>query len=410
MSAALLLCTALSAFFSASETAYAASSPIRLKTMQQAGNKKAGAALALTQQYDRLLTAILVGNNVVNIAGTAIATVLFTGLCGDAGPTISTAVMTIIILLFGEIAPKTVITQSPERFAMRTAGALRVLMALLLPIDRVFALWRALLSRVFRGKADEADIEAELMTMVDEAESGGDMDSREGELIRSAITFDDQVVTDIMTPRVDITALDDTATCEEAEELFRTTAYSRIPVCHEDLDHVTGILNEKDFHSLRHEGVTDITRMMQEPVFAPSSLNISRLLKLFQSTKSHLVVVLDEFGGTEGIVTMEDVLEELVGEIYDEHDDVTEALITRPDGSMLVEGSMQLDELLEELHLENTYEADTVGGWAAEVLGRIPSVGSHFVSGGLQCTVVAMDRRRVLRVRLRRVDPGSDEA
>ena len=240
----------------------------------------------------------------VNIAGTAIATVLFTGLCGPSGPTLSTVVMTLVILLFGEIAPKTVIKQQPERFAILAARPLRILVAVLLPLDRIFALWRGLLTRLFRPSKEDGDIEAELMTMVDEAESGGDMDEGEGELIRSAITFDDQVVTDIMTPRVDITALEDTAPWQEAAELFRQSAYSRIPVYHGDIDHVTGILNEKDFHAHRHEGVEDITAMMQPPVYAPSSLNVSKLLRLFQTTKTHLVVVLDEFGGTEGIVTL----------------------------------------------------------------------------------------------------------
>ena len=308
MTGALALCVALSAFFSASETAYAALNPIRLKTMQQNGEKRAARALRLSQEYDRLLTAVLVGNNVVNIAGTAIATVLFTGLFGEPGPTLSTVVMTLLILLFGEIAPKTVIKQQPERFAMRVAVPLRVLMVVLLPLDKVFALWRALLGRLFRRPEDDADIEAELMTMVDEAQEDGGMDEGEGELIRSAITFDDQVVTDIMTPRVDITALPDTAGWEEAAQLFRTSAYSRIPVYHEDIDHVTGILNEKDFHIRRHEGVTDITAMMQQPVYAPASLNVSKLLRLFQTTRAHMVVVLDEFGGTEGVVTLEDVL------------------------------------------------------------------------------------------------------
>lgn len=404
MVAALMLCVALSAFFSCSETAYSALNKVKLKTMQQEGRAKAALALALAEQYDQLLTTILVGNNVVNIAGTSIATVLFTAWLGNMGPTVSTVVMTLLILLCGEVSPKTLAKESPEAVAMAVAGPLKVLMKLLRPVNSLFVLWRRLLSKVFKPREGESHIEAELMSMVDEAQSEGDMDAHEGELIRSAIEFNDQDVLAIMTPRVDVTALEDTATMEEAADLFRDTAYSRMPVYHEDIDHVVGVLHEKDFYVAQHEGVTEITKIMQAPVYAPSTLKVSKLLKLFQSTKTHMVVVLDEFGGTEGIVTMEDVLEELVGEIYDEHDDVSQELITRTDGSMLVDGSMQLSELLEQLSVEDTYEADTVGGWVSEVLGRIPSVGASFEVPGLQGTVIGMDKRRVTWVRIRRTE------
>ena len=409
MVAALAVCVALSAFFSCSETAYSAVNKVKLKTLQQDGKTRAAAALELAEQYDRLLTTILVGNNVVNIAGTSIATVLFTGLAGSMGATLSTVVMTLLILLFGEVSPKTLAKESPETIAMAVAGPLKLLMKLLGPVNALFALWRRLMTRVFQPKEGESHIEAELMNMVDEAQSEGDMDAHEGELIRSAIEFNDQDVLAIMTPRVDVTALEDTATMEEAADLFRDTAYSRVPVYHEDIDHVVGILNEKDFYVAQHEGVTDIGQIMQPPVYAPSTLMVSKLLKLFQSTKTHIVVVLDEFGGTEGIVTMEDVLEELVGEIYDEHDDVNQELITREDGSMLVDGGMQLSELLEQLGLEDPYEAETVGGWAGEVLGRIPSVGATFEVPGLQGTVISMDKRRVTCVRICRTEQAAEK-
>lgn len=408
MVAALALCVALSAFFSCSETAYSAVNKVKLKTMLQDGNPKAAIALELAEQYDKLLTSILVGNNVVNIAGTSIATVLFTGLLGNMGATVSTVVMTLIILLFGEISPKTLAKESPEVIALAVAKPLRMIVRVLGPVNSLFSLWKKLMMRVFKPREGESQIEAELMNMVDEAQSEGDMDVHEGELIRSAIEFNDQDVLAIMTPRVDVTALEDTATMEEAADVFRVTAYSRVPVYHEDIDHVVGILNEKDFYVAQHEGITDIGQIMQHPVYAPSTLKVSKLLKLFQSTKTHIVVVLDEFGGTEGIVTMEDVLEELVGEIYDEHDDISEELITQVDGSMLVDGGMQLSELLEKLDIEDTYEAETVGGWASEVLGRIPSVGATFEVPGLQGTVIAMDKRRVTSLRIRRMEPQTE--
>lgn len=398
--AALFLCVALSAFFSSSETAYSALNKVRMKTMYPEDSKRVRTALKLSDHYDQLLTTILVGNNVVNIAGTSIATVLFTAWVGNMGATLSTVVMTLLILLFGEVSPKTLAKESPERIAVAVAPFLNGMMTILKPVNALFVLWRKLLSKIFKPQNGESRIEAELMTMVDEAQSEGDMDAHEGELIRSAIEFNDQDVLSIMTPRVDVTALEDTATMEEAADLFRQSGYSRVPVYHEDMDHVVGILHEKDFYVLQHAGCNDITKIMGSPVWAPSTLKISKLLKLFQSTKTHMVVVLDEFGGTEGIVTMEDVLEELVGEIYDEHDIISQDIITLEDGSCLVDGGLQLVELLDQFQVKDTFEADTVGGWVAEVLGCIPSVSATFETEELGGQVTQMDKRRVTQVRV----------
>lgn len=398
--AALFVCVALSAFFSASETAYSALSRVRLKTLQSEGNNRAKLALTLSEDYDQLLTTILVGNNIVNISGTSIATVLFTAWLGGYGATVSTVVMTIAILIFGEVSPKALAKESPERIAMAVAPWLNFLEKLLAPVNALFRLWKKLLSRVFKPQEDESHIEAELMTMLDEAQHDGDMDAHEGELIRSAIEFNDQDVLSIMTPRVDVTALEDTASMDAAADIFRESGFSRVPVYHEDMDHVVGILHEKDFYVLQHAGCTSIQQIMAPPVMAPSTLKVSKLLKMFQQTKTHMVVVLDEFGGTEGIVTMEDVLEELVGEIYDEHDIISEDVIPLEDGSCLVDGGMQLSELLESLSVADTFEADTVGGWAAEVLGRIPAVGARFETELLGGQVTQMDKRRVTQVRV----------
>ena len=201
-----------------------------------------------------------------------------------------------------------------------------------------------------------------------------------------------------------------TASLEEAENLFRESGYSRLPVIQEDMDHVVGILHEKDFYVQKHAGVTDIREMMKPAVWAPSTLKISKLLKLFQTSQTHMVILLDEFGGTEGLVTMEDVLEELVGEIYDEHDDVNEDIVAQNDGSMLVDGSMQLSDLMEELDMEDNFESDTVGGWAAEMMERIPKAGESFEYEGLRCIVAQMDRRRVTQLRILRETTAEAEA
>ena len=411
---ALILCILLSAFFSATETAFSASNRVRLKTVEGPRKERAQLALKLLEKYDSLLTTVLIGNNVVNIAGTAIATVLFVnrimgGMTEGAGATTASVVMTVLVLFLGEVGPKTLAKQQPEKFAMAVSPVMQVLVVLLKPLDLLFSLWRKLLAKLIKPEEEEPQIEEELMTMIDEAQTEGDIEEDEGELIRSAIEFNDQKAEDIMTPRVDVTAIEDTATPEEAAELFRKTWYSRIPVYHEDLDHIVGILNEKDFYKMTHDGYSRITDIMKEPVFAPASLSISNLLKQFRTSQTHLVILLDEFGGTEGIVTMEDVLEELVGEIYDEHDEVNEEVVEQEDGTLIVDGNMQLQELLEKYELENEYDADTVGGWAGEMLEKVPEVGDAFTLDRLQFTVTEMDGFRVTRIRVTPLPEETEE-
>ena len=405
---ALILCVVLSAFFSGTETAFSAANKIRLKTIEDKRKPRAQSVLGLLDKYDTVLTTVLVGNNVVNIAGTAIATILFTRMLrgnDDLGATVASAVMTLVILFLGEVGPKTMAKRQPERFAMAVAPVMRVLTVLLKPVDLLFGVWRRLLERIVKtDPEDESPIEDELMTIIDEAQTEGDIEEEEGELIRSAIEFNDQDASDIMTPRVDVTAIEDTATAEEAAEIFRTTFFSRIPVFHEDLDHVVGVLHEKDFYKATHDGIADITKIMKEPVFAPASLPISSLLKLFRTSKTHQVILLDEFGGTDGIVTMEDVLEELVGEIYDEHDEVSEEVVENEDGSCVMDGGVQLQEVLEKYGIpDSDYDAETLGGWTGEMLEKVPEAGDSFVCGGTRFEVAEMDGFRVTRVR---IDPA----
>ena len=241
--AGLLICVALSAFFSASETAFMAVKRTRLKTLQQNGDKRAEIAWNLTEDYDRLLTTVLVGNNIVNIAGTAIATVFFTSLIGNAGATVSTVVMTILILLIGEVAPKMIAKQSPEKISIHVARPMQTLQKLLTPVNALFVLWQKFVRKIFNPQTDDTPIEEEIITMVDEAQTEGGMDEHEGELIRSAVEFNDSDALDIMTPRVDVEALEDTASMDEAEELFRRSGYSRLPFYHEEIDHIVGILH-----------------------------------------------------------------------------------------------------------------------------------------------------------------------
>ena len=401
---ALILCIALSAFFSATETAYSAANRVKLKTVEGPRKEKAQIALSLLEKYDSLITTVLIGNNLVNIVGTAIATLLFTTriLPGreELATTVASIVMTVLVLFLGEVGPKTLAKQQPEKFAMAVSKVIRVLVVVMTPLDWLFSLWRKLLSKLVKPEPEESQIEDELKTIIDEAQTEGNIEEDEGKLIRSAIEFNDQDASDIMTPRVDVTAIEDNAGVEEVAALFRDTWFSRVPVYHEDLDHIVGILNDKDFYKRTHEGCTDITQIMTEPVFAPATLSISNLLKQFRTSKTHLIVLLDEFGGTEGIVTMEDVLEELVGEIYDEHDEISEDVVEREDGTIIVDGNLQLQELTEKTGLENTYDADTVGGWAGEMLEKVPEVGDNFTVGNRRFTVLEMDGFRVTRVQV----------
>lgn len=409
---ALILCLLLSAFFSATETAFSAANRVKLKTVDGPRKERAQLTLNLLEKYDSLLTTVLIGNNIVNIAGTAIATVLFIRILGgDSGATYASIIMTVLVLFLGEVGPKTLAKQQPEKFAMAVSPVIRVLVILLKPLDLLFSLWRRLLAKLIKPDQEESQIEDELITIIDEAQTEGDIEEDEGQLIRSAIEFNDQdaSASDIMTPRVDVTAIEDTATPEEAADLFRKTWYSRIPVYHEDLDHIVGILNEKDFYKMTHEGVQDITKIMKEPVFAPASLSISNLLKQFRTSQSHLIILLDEYGGTEGIVTMEDVLEELVGEIYDEHDEVEEEVVEQEDGTMIVDGSMQLQELLDKHELENKYDADTVGGWAGEMLEKVPEVGDTFRLDNHEFTVIEMDGFRVTKMQVTDLPEENEE-
>lgn len=414
MIAILLVCVALSAFFSSSETAFTSANRVKLKAMAQNGNRRAKQAYALAEDYDRLITTILIGNNIVNIAGSSLATSLFLVLLKDHPnlvTPVSTAVMTVVILIFGEVSPKAIAKESPETLAMNFAPILKVLCTLFAPFAVFFTALKKMLTKLFKKNDDEESyIEEELMTMVDEAESEGDMEHHEGELIRSAIEFnDDRDVLSVLTPRVDVTAIEDIATMDGAAEIFRMSGYSRLPVYHEDMDHIVGILNEKDFYLQQHHGETDITKIMKPPVYAPSTLKLSKLLKIFQAQKTHMIIVLDEFGGTEGIATMEDVLEELVGEIYDEHDDVEQDTLIMDDGSQLVDGGMQLSELLGQLGVEDIYNAETVGGFAAEVLGIIPFVGAEFETDEIRGLVTQMEKRRVTQVRVWKKEQEASE-
>ena len=401
MTVAIILLVCMSAYFSATETAFSSLNRIRLKSWAEDGNQRAALALQLSEDYDRLLSTILIGNNIVNITATAVGTVLFTNLVGTAyGPTVATVVLTVVVLIFGEVSPKSIAKESPERFAMASAPVLRVFLAILRPLNFLFALWKRLLSR-FLHTADDAGItEEELITMVSEAESEGGLDQHESQLIRSAIEFGDLEAGDILTPRVDIVAVEDSATMDEIAATFAESGYSRLPVYHKDVDDIVGVIHEKDFHAARYRGQTDIAGCITPVHYTTANAELGLLLRTLQKKKTHMAIVVDEYGGTAGLVTLEDILEELVGEIWDEHDEVIESFRKQEDGSYLISASADLTDLYDLFSISGECDASTVSGWVIDELGRLPQVGDHFQAEGLDVTVTQVDHRRVLEIRV----------
>ena len=405
--AALIALVALSAFFSASETAFTSLNRVRMKNMAQAGSRRAERTLALAENYDRLLSGILVGNNIVNILSASLATVLFVKLAGGAGVSLSTAVMTVVVLMFGEIAPKSIAKERPEKLALAFYPALNLILKLLTPIIFLTTCWQRLIYRVFKPEDDRGITEDELITIVEEAENEGEIDEHESELIRSAIEFNDLTAEDILTPRVKITAVEVQDSLEDIARAFEVSGRSRLPVYEEDIDTIVGILHEKDFYRLR--GKRTLREMMTAPLCVVPSTRLSALLKLLQSTKNHMAVVVDEYGGVAGIVTMEDILEELVGEIWDEHDEVVEDIVRLSDNQWRVSGGASLDELRERFPIDERFESVTVNGWVLEVLGRFPQPGDSFDYKGLHVTVEKSARRRIEQIRIERiVDAGQE--
>lgn len=401
MTVAIILLVCMSAYFSATETAFSSLNRIRLKSWAEDGNQRAALALQLSEDYDRLLSTILIGNNIVNITATAVGTVLFTNLVGTAyGPTVATVVLTVVVLIFGEVSPKSIAKESPERFAMASAPVLRVFLAILRPLNFLFALWKRLLSRFLHTADDSGITEEELITMVSEAESEGGLDQHESQLIRSAIEFGDLEAGDILTPRVDIVAVEDSATMDEIAATFAESGYSRLPVYHKDVDDIVGVIHEKDFHAARYRGQADITGCITPVHYTTANAELGLLLRTLQKKKTHMAIVVDEYGGTAGLVTLEDILEELVGEIWDEHDEVIESFRKQEDGSYLISASADLTDLYDLFSISGECDASTVSGWVIDELGRLPQVGDHFQAEGLDVTVTQVDHRRVLEIRV----------
>ena len=405
----MVVCLVLSSFFSATETAFSAMNTTKLKTLAEKGNKNAALVCRLDEQYDKLISTVLIGNNIVNIAMASVGTVLFTMKYGDMGATISTIVVTIVVLIFGEISPKSIANNCPEQLAMFAAPVVQILIWLFLPLNVLFSGWQKLLTKIFRLEPSAKMSQEELLTLVNEVQEDGTIDEDEGGLLRNAIEFSDQEARDILIHRTDLAALPITATKDEIAEMFTETKFSRLLIYRDTIDDILGTIHRKDFYVGRGITEKEVKDIISPAIYVLESEPIRMILKKQQKAKTHVAVVVDEYGGTCGIVTMEDILEELVGEIWDEHEEA-EVLLRRiaPD-TYLVDASMDFEEFAEYFKLNDESEMVSVSGWVMEQFGRVPEQGDQLTYKGLEIEVTKVDNHHVDEIRVKQTNVETDE-
>ena len=391
----------LSAFFSASETAYSSLNQIRIKNLANEGVRHADVALENYENFDKILTTILIGNNIVNVASSTLCTSLFVEFMGEYGVLVATVFMITVILIFGEVTPKTLAKRNSERYALKFATTLRAVSIVLTPIIWAFLGLTHIIANRSKQEEEPTMTEEELYVMIDEIEEEGTLEKRESELIKSAIQFDDIKVSEINTPRVDIVAVDIRTEIEDMKRLFIESEYSRIPVYDSTIDHIIGAVYSKDFYARYVNGesfkLTDIIRPVK---FVPESTSIATLLSDLQKTKIHIAVVLDNFGGTVGIVCLEDILEELVGDIWDENDEVAYPMVKEDDGTYTVLGEADLFDILEELGMqleptEDLPKGSSVSAFIHYKLEKIPKKGDKIDMDDFSIIVKSMKSRRI---------------
>jgi putative hemolysin len=409
------LLIAMSAFFSGSETAFSSVNRIRLKNYASAGDKRAKRAIYIVDNYDNALSAILIGNNIVNIASASIGTIICTDLFGPAwGPVASTAIMTLLVLCFGEILPKCIAKENAERMALSVGGILSALMVVLKPLIWIFVKLKSLVLRRFTSSDKMPSVtEEELKTIIEEIEDEGVLQQHESELIQSALEFDDITVSEILTHRVDVIGVEADADIESIKQIFLTERFSRLPVYEKSLDNVLGIISDKDFFReyLKNPNFM-LSSIIQETLFVPPKKSISQLLRQLQRTKCQLAIVTDQYGGTLGLITLEDILEELVGEIWDEDEEIVNEIIPLSECSYQVSGDCHLDDLFEQIdpeHREYNGENNTVSGWVLDMMQKIPEEGETCTVDCFQITVQEVEEQRIKQVVITVLPPASSE-
>lgn len=395
-------CIVMSGYFSGTETAFSSFNKTRMKTLAEKGNKRAKLVLKLSDNYGNLISTILIGNNIVNIAASSLGVLLFEELIADQNlaTTVNTVVLTVAVLIFGEVTPKNMAKEIPEKFSMMSAPLIQVLVWVFMPFNFLFSLLKKLISKILKSDGDDKMSQEELLMFVEEVEQDGSIDEDEGSLLRNVIEFNDLKAEDILTHRVDIVAFRKDAPKEEIARIFSESKFSRLLVYENTIDTIVGIVHQKDFYTA--EGITDanIEDIMTQPFFVPPSEEVGDLLKSFQENQSHIAVVVDEYGGTVGIVTMEDILEELVGEIWDEHDEVVEDYMEIGENITSVSCDVEMSAFCEHFDVEIETESTTLNGFLTEQLEKIPEKNDTFTYKNLVFTVIESDAHRSLFVKV----------
>lgn len=400
----LIVCLMLfSAFFSASEMAFSSLNRIRLKNAAENGDKKAAAVLKVAESFDRVLYTVLVGNNIVNILSSSVATVLFIDLLKNEtkGSTVATVVMTVAVLIFGECVPKSLAKEKPEKFAMAVLPLLNFFKILLwLPSTLLLGIKKLIALCFKRSESEESAqiTEDEIITFVEEAELEGSIGEQESELIRSAVEFNDREAQEILTHRVDIYAVPEDASEDEIGQLFIETGFSRLPVYRDTIDNIIGVIHHKDFYNKVKTRKAELKSMIKPVLSVHKSIKISDLLKMLQKEKAHIAVIADDFGGTLGIVTMEDIIEELVGDIWDEHDEVVEEIVELEENKYRVLYTASLDKVFELFDIRLESDETSVGGWVMKELDKIPEEGDSFTYDNVEVLVTKTDAKRVVEI------------
>lgn len=405
----IIMLLVLSALFSSCETAFSSVNKIRLKNYAAKGDKRAEKALKIANKFEDALTAILIGNNIVNILSTSISTVLFTQILGPGGVGAATVVMTVLVLVFGEITPKSFAKNHAEQCALMFAEPLSAFMIVLKPVVMVFKV----IQKLFKPKTEQPSVtEDELKYIIDEIEEQGVLEEQESDLVRSALEFDEITVDEILIPRVNVIAIEKNTPFNEIKEKFLTDMYSRLPVYEKNIDNIIGVITNKSFFRLMNENKENISDIIQEIIHISDLKLISEALKEMQKSKMHMAVVMDQYGGTKGIITLEDIIEELVGEIYDENDEIIAHFVKTGDNEYEVSGELSISDMLENLDMpEDKIECsgNSVGGWIMELLGHVAVENETIQSDIFKMTVLSMEDQKILKIRLEIVPKDTEE-
>ena len=381
----MLILVACSAFFSGTETAFTSFNRTKMKNMASEGNKKAALALKLSENYDKLLSTLLIGNNIVNISLSSIATVWFIALLknNDTGSAVSTAAVTVVVLIFGEISPKSLAKDHAEGFAMAVAPLIKLLTIILTPINWIFYLWKILLTKVFKSQSVDTVTEGEVLTLVDEAHEDGSIDEYNKELIENIFEFDDLTAGEIATHRTELKMLSNEDSIEDWDEIINNSRYSRYPIYEDNIDNIIGILDARSYLSLDDSKTKEsvLASVVKSAYFVPETVKADVLFKNMKAKKEFLAVVLDEYGGVQGVVTLTDLVECLVGEFNEtnEEDEAEEEIVMLREDSWQISGSALISDVEEELDLTlKNVESDTINGFILGIYGSIPEDGTSF--------------------------------